>query len=53
MTEIARPLRFDFGAGETFPFAGVAFHQVGFNNDRPNTDLGTDDLRRLECTNKG
>lgn len=52
VAQVARPLRFDFCPREAFPFAGIAFHEVGVNDDRPNTDLRTDDLRGFERTNE-
>ena len=53
VAQVARPLRFDFRPGEAFPFAGIAFHEVGVNEDRTHTNLRTDDLCGFERTNEG
>jgi hypothetical protein len=52
VAQVARPLRFDFCPREAFPFAGIAFHEVGVNDDRAHTNLRTDDLCGFERTNE-
>jgi hypothetical protein len=52
VAQVARPLRFDFCSREAFPFAGIAFHEVGVNDDRADTNLRTDDLCSFERTNE-
>ena len=52
VAEIARPFGFDLGTSETFPLAGIAFHEVGVDDDWADSDLRTDDLGRFKRTNK-
>ena len=52
-TQVPGPLLLDLGSGQPFPFAGIAFHEIGIDHDRSDADLGTDDLRRLEGTDQG
>lgn len=46
--EVSGPLLVDLGPGQSLPFTGVAFHEIGIDHDRSDPDLGTDDLRSLE-----